>query len=96
MIDLIAIAILFIVIILLLADRYFAAEQTKKREDRLLEENSRLVKAVISKNANDYVMTTSIDKVAPEEKPPTDPDLVPEEAISDEAFFDAIGKGLKS
>jgi hypothetical protein len=41
-------------------------------------------------------MTTSIDKVAPEEKPPTDPDLVPEEAISDEAFFDAIGKGLKS
>jgi hypothetical protein len=35
MIDLIAIAILFIVIVLLLADRYFAAEQTKKREGYL-------------------------------------------------------------
>ncbi len=51
-----------------------------------------VVKAVIAKNANDYVMTTSIDKVAPEQKQPTDPDLIPEESLSDDEFMETIGK----
>ena len=54
-----------------------------------------MAKAVISKNANDYVMTTSIDKVAPEEKTPLNPDLVPEEGLSDDEFMKAINKEVK-
>lgn len=96
MITYVAIFSLLAVIILLLVDRYFIVEQHEKKENRLLEELSRATKAVISKNANDYVMTTSIDKVSPETAIPRDPDEVPEESLSDDAFFEAIGKGLKA
>lgn len=84
---------LVLVMILLVIDRYFFTEQAKKSQDRLLEENSRLVKAIISKNANEYVMTTSIDKVAPEEKAaPYNDDLVSDDAMSEEQFMDSINK----
>ena len=83
--------VLVLVIIIQAVERYFYSEQVKQKEDRLLEENSRLVKAVISKNANDYVMTASIDKVAPEEKAPADPDLVDPDSLTDDEFDEALG-----
>ena len=89
-------SLLGFVIIGLLFEREGLDKQHKEKENKLLEENSRLIKAVIAKNANDYVMTASIDKVAPEEKAPVDPDLVPEEALSDEEFMSSIGKVLKA
>jgi len=87
--------IFFAVIIYLLWDRASIVESYQKDKDRLLDELSKAIKAVISKNANDYVMTTSIDKVPSEEKPFRSPDEIPEETLSDDEFFDAIGKGLK-
>lgn len=95
MIDYIAIFSLLGVIVLLLADRFFIVEQHEKKETKLMEELSKALKAVISKNANEYVMTSSIDKVAPEERKTVTTDEVPEEALNDDQFFEAIGKNLK-
>lgn len=91
----VAFLILGLVIFLQAFERSSVVEQHTKKEDKLLEENSRLIKAIIAKNANDYVMTTSIDKVQPEVKRPTDPDLIPEEALSDEEFMESIKKQTK-
>lgn len=88
--------IAFITVVVIQAiERYFYGEQARQKENKLLEENSRLIKAVISKNAQDYVMTASIDKVAPEEKAPQETDLLPEESLSDEEFMKAIHKDVK-
>lgn len=87
---------LIIIVIIQAVERYFFAEQVQRDRNKILEEMSRLVKAVIAKNANDYVMTASIDKVAPEEKIPLDPELVPEDQLTDEEFDQAIGKQLKA
>lgn len=95
MIDYVIIGILTFVIVLLLADRYFIVEQAQKEKDKLLEELSRAIKAVISRNANDYVMTSSIDKLPTEQRAPLSPDEIPEEVLSDDQFFEAVGKGLK-
>lgn len=84
--------ILVLVIVFLLIERAKLFDQFKTKEDKLLDENSRLVKAVIAKNANDYVMTTSIDKVVKEEKEERDPDLVSEDEMTDEEFMRAIDK----
>jgi hypothetical protein len=82
------------IIAALLVERHLFIKQVNEEKAKLLDELSRAVKAVIAKNANDYVMTASIDKVAPEEKPPLDPDLVPEESLSDEEFMKAINKDV--
>lgn len=95
MIEILTITALLIVIVFLLADRYFINEQNQRKEDKLLDELSKAIKAVISKNANDYVMTTSIDKVPKEEPVAKDPDEIPEETLNDEEFFEAIKKGNK-
>lgn len=96
MIDLVAIATLVGVILMLVIDRYFIVEQHQKDQARLLEELSRATKAVISKNANEYVMTTSIDKVPAEKEVLLPPEETPEEALNDDQFFEAIGKSLKN
>lgn len=86
---------LFVVVIVEFVFLMLVLEMQQKEKSKLLEENSRLVKALISKNAHEYVMTTSIDKV-PEEAPvPKDPDEIPEEAMSDDQFFRSIGKSLE-
>ena len=95
MTDIITISALLGIIVLLLIERHLSTEQFQKREAKLLEELSKAIKAVIAKNANEYVMTTSIDKVPSEEKPATVPDEVPEEALTDDQFFEAVGKSLK-
>lgn len=88
--------ILFAIIIYLLWERASIIEQYQKEKEKLLDELSKAVKAVISKNANEYVMTTSIDKVAPENKPlAQETDEVPEEALNDEQFFEAIGNTMQ-
>ena len=89
------IVVMALIILALLIDRYFLKEQHRKEKDKLLEELSRATKAVISKNANEYVMTTSIDKVAPEPTEFKEPDEIPEESLSDEDFFKAVEKGNK-
>ena len=95
--EILSIIALIIVIVFLLADRYFIVEQHQKKEDKLLDELSRMTKAVMAKNAHEYVMTTSIDKVPKEETTETkDPDEIPEEALDDEQFFQAIRKTNKA
>lgn len=83
---------LITIIVIQAVERYFFAEQQQRQQERLLEELSRATKAVIAKNANDYVMTTSIDKVPAERPPVPQSDLIPEESLSDEQFMAAIGK----
>lgn len=95
MIEIVSLIVLAFVVILQGVERFFHAEQVQKKEEKLLEENSRLVKALISKNAEEYVMTTSIDKIKPEKEPPVDTDLIPEEQLSDEEFFKAVEKETK-
>lgn len=92
---LIVVGVLFLIIIGQAVERFFYTQQTQKEKDKLLEELSRATKAVISKNANEYVMTTSIDKVAPETKPAEEPDLIPEEVLTDDEFFAGIQKQNK-
>ncbi len=92
MIEYVAIFTLLAVIIFLIAERYFLVEQNQKQQDKLLDELSRMSKAVISKNANDYVMTASIDKVAAEEKPKADSDMIDPDTLSDDQFIEAIKK----
>ena len=93
--ELIVLIAFIVIIAALLVDRYLLTEQHRKEKDKLLEELSRATKAVISKNANEYVMTTGIDKVAPEPAVEKDPDEVPEEALSDDEFMKAVQKGNK-
>ena len=89
------IIILSVIIVLQLVERNFHLFMQQKKEEKLLDELSKAIKAVISKNANDYVMTAAIDKVASEEKPKVDSDLVAEESLSDEEFMKAIHKDIK-
>jgi hypothetical protein len=93
--DLVPFIALVLIVIFLMVDRYLLTEQHRKEKDKLLEELSRATKAVISKNANEYVMTTSIDKVPQEPAVEKDPDEIPEEALSDEEFLKAVQKGNK-
>ena len=93
--EIISLLILDIVIIALLVDRYLTLEQFKKEKDKLLEELSRATKAVISKNANDYVMTTSIDKVPTENPSKLNNDLVDPDMLTDDEFMKAINKEVK-
>lgn len=84
--------VLAFVIIIQGIERFIFSQEQRKEKEKLLDEISRLVKAVIAKNANEYVMTASIDKVAPEPQPQLDTDEVLEENLSDEEFMQAIGK----
>lgn len=87
----ITLTILGLIIIGQAIERYFYTKQLQKEKGKMLDEMSRLVKAVISKNASDYVMTASIDKVAPEEKQPSSPDLIDPDSLTDDEFDSALG-----
>ena len=93
--EIIFVIILTLFIVLLMVDRYLLVRTHNEEKNKLLDELSKAVKAVISKNANDYVMTTSIDKVAPEKPVKENPDLVDEEQLTDDEFTKSIGKSLK-
>lgn len=93
--DLLIIVALLFIIILQAIEKHFSIEQFQQEKAKLLDELSKAIKAVISKNANDYVMTTAIDKVPQEDKPPINSDLVPEETLSDEEFMKAINKDVE-
>lgn len=68
-------------------------DNVSKEKDRLLEELSRTNKALISKNASEYVMTTSIDKVPTEKQPQVEEDPAKEVAeLNDEEFDKFIEK----
>lgn len=90
MIDYLIIFGLFIVIIVEFFFVQWVIEQVSKEKTTLLEENSRLVKALIAKNATEYVMTTSIDKV-PEQKQTQEEDDVQQDVSQlDDDQFDAF------
>lgn len=89
--DLLIFLLFSILIISLFVERHFYTRQVLREKEKLLDEMSRLVKAVISKNANDYVMTASIDKVATEEKQPLSPDLVDPDTLTDDEFDQSLG-----
>ena len=86
---------LFVVIIVEFFFLQWVMENVTKEKAVLIEDNSKLIKAIMAKNAHEYVMTTSIDKVPSEVAAPKDPDEIQEENLSDDEFFKAIGKGLK-
>ncbi len=85
------IVVMGLVIVAQILERFHIVDQHTLKENKMLEEQSRLVKAIIAKNANDYVMTTSIDKVAPEEKPKINDDLIDPDALSDDEFDKSLG-----
>ena len=93
--DILFIFVLTAIIIILLVERYLIVNQHNKEKDKLLDELSKMSKAVISKNANDYVMAAAIDKVPKEEPQKLSSDLVDEETLSDKEFMQTIGKGLE-
>lgn len=86
---------LFIVIIVEFFFMQWVIESVTKEKATLIEDNSKLIKAIMAKNAHEYVMTTSIDKVPKEVALPKDSDEIQEENLSDDEFLDAIKKGNK-
>lgn len=93
------IAGLFVVIIAEFVFLKYVIDSEKAEKAKLIDQLQATNRALISKNANDYVMTTSMDKVLKEEKsdkPFTEPQEIPEETLTDDQFFDAIGKSLKT
>ena len=93
--DILYFIILAVIIAFLLVHQYFTIRQNIQEKDKLLDELSKMSKAVISKNANDYVMAAAIDKVPKEEPQKLSSDLVDEETLSDKEFMQTIGKGLE-
>lgn len=82
----------FALLILLFYDRWVILDRAQKEKERLLDELSKAIKAVISKNANEYVMTTSIDKVDKEEKEDIQEEQeVSLDSLSDDEFDEALG-----
>lgn len=63
-------------------------EQEKKEKKTLLDSLQAQNRALISKNAHDYVMTTSIDKVMTDEKtkPPEETEIQ-DEQLSDDDWY---------
>lgn len=85
---------LFIVIIVEFFFMQWVIDNVSKENGRLLEELSRSNKALISKNATEYVMTTSIDKVPVDKPQPQAEETVEQDvsSLSDEAFDQFIDK----
>lgn len=92
-IDFIGYAILATIILFQMVDKWTIIDRSNKEKDKLLDELSKAIKAVISKNANEYVMTASIDKLPTEEKIPQEEldQEVPVDALSDDEFDKALG-----
>jgi hypothetical protein len=82
---------LFVVIIVEFFFMQWMVDVVSKEKKQLLEELSRATKAVISKNANEYVMTAAIDKVPKEETPKVESDFVDPESLSDDQFDTVLG-----
>ena len=91
--DIIVVIAFLLIIGALLYERHSLTGQHTKEKDRILDELSRTNKALISKNANDYVMTTGIDKFVPDKTPAKmEPETQPLETASDDEFMAAIRK----
>lgn len=95
MIEIITIIAFVLIIGALLYERRSLMDQHSKEKERILDELSRTNKALISKNANEYVMTTGIDKFVPEKTPAKmEPETQPLEGASDAEFMNAIHNQL--
>lgn len=88
------IAGLFVVIISEFFFFQWLLDRESKEKEKLLDANAQLSRALISKNANEYVMTTSIDKVMVDEKEEKSnfPDEMPEENLSDDQWYENMKK----
>lgn len=84
---------LFLVIIVEFFFMQWVIENISKEKDRLLDELSRSNKAIIAKNATEYVMTTSIDKVPVDKQPMVEEDPAKEVSeLTDDQFDEFIKK----
>ena len=79
---------LLIVIVVEFFFMQWVIQEEKKEKKTLLDQLQAQNRALISKNAHDYVMTTSIDKVMTDEKvQKEESDEVPEETLSDDQWY---------
>ena len=79
---------LLIVIVVEFFFMQWVIEQEKKEKKTLLDQLQAQNRALISKNANDYVMTTSIDKVMTDEKTEKEEsNEIQEEQLSDDDWY---------
>lgn len=82
---------LFVVIVVEFFFMQWMVDQEKKEKKTLLDQLQAQNRALISKNANDYVMTTSIDKVMTEEKAEKPEEEIQEEQLSDDQWYKRMG-----
>ncbi len=82
---------LFVVIVVEFFFLQWVVDQEKKEKKMLLDQLQAQHRALISKNANDYVMTTSIDKVMTDEKRPEQPEEIQDEQLSDDEWYKRMG-----
>ena len=83
---------LLIVIVVEFFFMQWVIEQEKKEKKTLLDQLQAQNRALISKNAHDYVMTTSIDKVMTDEKAaPQQEQEIQEEQLDDKEWYKRMG-----
>lgn len=87
------IAGLFVVILVEFFYLQWALGEEKKEKKELLVQMQAQNRALISKNANDYVMTTAIDKTMADEKAPLNPEdeMIDETQLGDDEWFKRMG-----
>jgi len=87
----IILALLIVIVVEFFFMQWVIGEE-KKEKKTLLDQIQAQNRALISKNANDYVMTTSIDKVMTDEKKePVQPEEIQEEQLSDVEWYKRMG-----
>ena len=82
---------LLIVIVVEFFFMQWVIDQEKKEKKTLLDSIQAQNRALISKNAHDYVMTTSIDKVITDEKSAKQEEEIQEEQLSDDQWYKRMG-----
>jgi len=83
---------LLIVIVVEFFFLQWVVDQEKKEKKTLLDQLQAQTRALISKNANDYVMTTAIDKTMTDErKEPAQEQEVQEEQLGDDEWYKRMG-----
>ena len=96
MIDPASLYIIFGLFVVILGEFFYmqwALSEEKKEKRELLNQIQAQNRALISKNANDYVMTTAIDKTISDEKAPPNPDdeMIDETQLGDDEWFKRMG-----
>ncbi len=87
----IILALLIVIVVEFFFLQWVIGEE-KKEKKTLLDQLQAQNRALISKNAHDYVMTTSIDNVIKDEKiVEKELDEIPEESLNDDQWYKRMG-----